>query len=96
MQVHNNLASVNLLLDMKAHWSSTFVMLYCAESHQLVSYSPFLFIPYYDTFQLFQAVNEFVLGLRAKETNPNKQCKIGAFFYVRSGHQSNSSAIFCR
>ncbi|KAF8268060.1 hypothetical protein EI94DRAFT_1700527 [Lactarius quietus] len=58
-QSHNNLPSVNLLHNMKVHWSSTYDMLYCAVSHHL-------------------AVDKFIFGVGAKETNANKQCKLSA------------------
>ena len=66
-----------LLLDMKVRWSSTYVMLYRAESQRQVNC--YLFIPsltYIHT--VLQAVDKFVRDLRIRESNNEKRRKLTA------------------
>jgi hypothetical protein len=64
---------LQLLLDMKVRWSSTFVMLTRAESQREVS-NLHLLIWYHS--YVVQAVNEFIYELGRKETNAEKRRKL--------------------
>lgn len=76
IQRHRSECPLQLLLDMKVHWSSMFVMLTRAESRQKVVV---IFISLHKSFLLvMQAVDEFVYELGYKETNIEKRRKIDA------------------
>lgn len=61
---------------MKVRWSSTYVMLYRAESRRQVSTRNQSIYHFYSCG--YQAVDEFILGLGMKETNADKRRKIAA------------------
>jgi hypothetical protein len=67
---------VNLLLDMKVRWSSTYVMLYRAESRRQVS--PSGLGPLLIALTSGQMVDDFIFELKRKEKNVEKRTKLAA------------------
>ena len=91
IQVRNDIPPVNLLLDMKVRWSSTYVMLHRASSRRQVSNLNCFFAALH--LWLHQSVDEFILGLGIKEANADKRRKISAL--VLSEEEWTQVRLFC-
>ena len=91
IQVRNDIPPVNLLLDMKVQWSSTYVMLHRASSRRQVSNLNCFFAALH--LSLHQSVDEFILGLGIKEANADKRRKISAL--VLSEEEWTRVRLFC-
>ena len=78
VQERSGIHPCQLLLDMKARWSSTYVMLIRAESRRQVSSLFSLSLVTY-TYSVLQAVDNFVHDLRLEETNNEKRRELAAF-----------------
>jgi hypothetical protein len=83
----------HLLLDMKARWSSTYVMLIRAESRRQVSSSLFSLSLVTYTYSVLQAVDKFVHDLRLEETNNEKRRELAAL--ALDEEEWTSVRLFC-
>ena len=84
IQNHRKEWPLQLLLDMKVRWSSTFIMLTCAESRWQVYQILFIVLfPLVLILMNVQVVDEFVYELRLKESNVEKRRKINSCFVLR-------------
>ena len=91
IQICNNVPPVNLLLDMKVRWSSTYVMLHRALSRS--QEGPFVSFSTPLVLWQHQSVNEFIYGLGLKEATADQRRKTSAL--VLSEEEWTRVHLFC-
>ena len=74
IQMEKSLSPVQLLLDMKVRWGSTYIMLHRADTRKEVSFFPL--VPQHFLQYISQAVNDFVYQIGGQEKNHEKRRKI--------------------